>query len=1089
MIAADGHYVDGSWLLTVHIDDLGIDRQVRVQGDWSVGEVLAKLTEGLPPPTFKPAKPTEINLRSGTPRIGWAEHCLWWPAKHRWLLHGRVSLNQYGLQADARLRLVPIYGRLHVQLPDLQLREFVDVNYAEPVFRITVSICRHLNIRHPEELSLAHPISQSDLKQSRLFVNVVDRRYHSQAAIKRSAFQRSATIGGVRTQSKNSLTSDSLKQAQNGGNLNNTRDSLPNGTARKTLAASDNLFGPPRIRDSRVRNITNWSQPLKNAIPSINNVNFAPGSIHTLAFEFRALEDPSLAFSPVVGVEEAFCNGSIVHPQNFLQRLRLNSTWLDSAKSLMEQGIDMRPCTVYEVDGPVGHVNGQKANSKDTSRKPIVPTLVLRYKYGSFYDLNAKYDIVRINQLYEQAKWSVISELIEATDDEACLLAALQAHVEIATEREEQELTENATSLPVNGPDQPDSATQAEVNQSIKKKLLPLVVGHNRDTSPIGGYLRHSHNPRLAPTRPLSVVELESEIDAILDDLSNYDTADAISIGGGRRSRARRRSVRPVSQALSIQSEEQLDPGPPKLTGYIKVCKPRRFGLKMFRRVYMVADGLKLSVYKNEDEFVSKTEAFEVIYLPGCEVQPDLCLTSERYSIRLFVPISRTNLPLSAAFNLGAIDDARGQEEEIGISGRLKRRASLLSLTSLSQFGASFGLQPAGGSSGGALCGASAAVLGLVNEIVLRLPDTSTYADWLAFLRLATAVPLMGLPTGEDRTDWDGTVPHAEWACILTREIYDAERKAISGLVQLISPSVTSGDKVDGGLQVTALHNRLEKRFADFLPMRLTPAKNTLRQKTRDFIDSGGTLGRTATLPPDGRTPTHASGGVLSGPHRANLIRRICVAYSRIHDLNSIQAKMKYISAWEQMPNHGIAFFPARLEVTLPLSSLVGGDEQNERPLARGVPWLHQPLGGGNITVSSSRRVEAVGIGPTRVFRCDIQTGDIMSSWRLSAIQGWHINWELGELVLLLAPPQLPPSKRGVEERERSVSPPPAPTTCPGRVIIRPVDVSVRTVAEFLGGYTFLNLRSPEKNQGLDESVFYKLTTGSTLPLSQGTLS
>ena len=36
-------------------------------------------------------------------------------------------------------------------------------------------------------------------------------------------------------------------------------------------------------------------------------------------------------------------------------------------------------------------------------------TLCLRFKYYSFYDINTKYDANRINQIYEQARWSIIS--------------------------------------------------------------------------------------------------------------------------------------------------------------------------------------------------------------------------------------------------------------------------------------------------------------------------------------------------------------------------------------------------------------------------------------------------------------------------------------------------------------------------------------------------------------------------------------------------------------------------------------------------------------------------------------------------------
>lgn len=44
----------------------------------------------------------------------------------------------------------------------------------------------------------------------------------------------------------------------------------------------------------------------------------------------------------------------------------------------------------------------------------------------SFYDLNPKYDPVRVNQVYEQAKWSLISEELDCTDQEMMMFAAFQ---------------------------------------------------------------------------------------------------------------------------------------------------------------------------------------------------------------------------------------------------------------------------------------------------------------------------------------------------------------------------------------------------------------------------------------------------------------------------------------------------------------------------------------------------------------------------------------------------------------------------------------------------------------------------------------
>ncbi len=86
----------------------------------------------------------------------------------------------------------------------------------------------------------------------------------------------------------------------------------------------------------------------------------------------------------------------MVRPKSLVERARLNVGWLDSSLSIMEQG-------VREFE-----------------------TLCLRFKYYTFFDLNPKYDQVRINQLYEQAKWHLLNEEIDCTEEEMFMFAALQ---------------------------------------------------------------------------------------------------------------------------------------------------------------------------------------------------------------------------------------------------------------------------------------------------------------------------------------------------------------------------------------------------------------------------------------------------------------------------------------------------------------------------------------------------------------------------------------------------------------------------------------------------------------------------------------
>ncbi|XP_041069739.1 fermitin family homolog 2 isoform X4 [Carcharodon carcharias] len=86
-------------------------------------------------------------------------------------------------------------------------------------------------------------------------------------------------------------------------------------------------------------------------------------------------------------------------PQSLLDKAKTNKGWLDSSRSLMEQDV------------------------KDNE------VLMLRFKYYSFFDLNPKYDAVRINQLFEQAKWCILLEEIECTEEEMMMFAALQYHI------------------------------------------------------------------------------------------------------------------------------------------------------------------------------------------------------------------------------------------------------------------------------------------------------------------------------------------------------------------------------------------------------------------------------------------------------------------------------------------------------------------------------------------------------------------------------------------------------------------------------------------------------------------------------------
>ncbi|CAH8530153.1 unnamed protein product [Schistosoma turkestanicum] len=1217
---ADGEYVDGSWLLSVHIDDLNIDRQIRVHGDWSIGEVISQLTDGLTCPLpNKPLQSNEISLRSNTSKISWADYGLWWPAKSKWLLKTKLSLNQYGLQADAKLRFLSIYGSLSIQLPDLQIRQFVDVNFAEPVFRVTLSICRYLNIRHPEELSLAYPIQQNDLKHSRFAPNyIVDKRYHTLSNTgKRSTFQRSATISTTHGQHNKTLRKESLFQINENSQVKN--DYLSSEEKKNSISSrhSIHLFGPPIIRDKRRVHANCHVTTNRYSYP--NAETFCQLTYSPVTFDFRLLNDSTLAFSPQIHVNDALHNGYIVRPINFLQRVRLQTIWLDSSKSLLEQGINKLDSNLNLNSPPINTTTNnhnrsnsvvltgnkridddddQKANVADVDEQQeveeqkkkgeLTPKLMLRFKYGTFYDLNIKYDLIRINQLYEQAKWSIISEIYEVTDEEACLFAALQSQIELATEHEalmnDENLLNNNNEQEFNVDEQQNNdTTDQQLIQCFQdktiidhcktnmKKIKSTQRLHNRDISPLGGYL---HNNTMlnqqyycgkSISRPLSIAELDDQIDSMLNELSmncleNIDDTTDTTIKMKHCSRLNEQ--RPSSLLSDVQdlntieqttTSNHIDEPLPKLMSYVKICKPRKFGLKkLFRRYFMLIKEMELFIYKNKEDYESNSHLNEVIYLPGCEIQSDLCITTDKYNIRLFIPVTRTNLPLSTAFN----GNNHHQHHDINtlqtnntehLTNKLKRRASLLSLTSLSQLSNAIGLSTStnhdtsngliGLNAIGALTGPCASMTGLMNELWLQFLSLDDFIDWLTIFRITTTAnhswmmtttttsttPTPCVDFSTDETIKKSTMKrkpanHQSTSQLFSRKTFNNERKAILNLVKLLSPPNKfrqfNETQKKAITNITKLYNYLEKKqLINLLPLRLGYLK--IGQKLWDHTNEIG-FNRSASLRIHEKPPIvghHTQTNQLIQT-RNNFIQHISLIYTQIEHLTSLQTKLKYINAWEQLHLHGILFFTARIQITVPMNSLFQSEHSplhentNQNSNNKQTNWMPgivqrsittptqttptpttTPTTGNHVTISISRKLDAIGISATRIYRCDLTNGEILASWRMSSIQSWHINWELNEMVLNLACASKTHSNAATtttnttnNNKTSSISSSNKSNELSGRVIIRPIDISIRTVAEFLGGYTFLNLRSPEKNQCLAEDIFYKLTTGISQP-------
>uniref|UniRef100_A0A8C5MU55 FERM domain containing kindlin 1 n=1 Tax=Leptobrachium leishanense TaxID=445787 RepID=A0A8C5MU55_9ANUR len=330
-VAATG---PASWELCVTVDqqnegeDLALT--IRVAGDLHIGGVMFKLVE-----------------QAGIAR-DWSDYALWWEKRNCWLLKTHWTLDKYGVQADAKLLFTPQHKVLRLRLPNMKTVR-MKVSFSALVFKAVTEICKILNIRRPEELSLLKPPGDS-----------------------------------VKKKKKKDSKETVLEEVINLDNSPNNSGSL----------ASPGLYS-------------------KTMTPMYDPVNGTPASATVTWFTDSPLAEQNCN---MLAVSQTNCSPEILvqmfQPRTLLDKARLNSGWLDSSRSLKEQEIQEDEL------------------------------LMLRFKYYSFFDLNPKYDSVRINQLFEQARWAILLGETDCTEEEMLMFAALQYHInKLSTSVEAFELT------------------------------------------------------------------------------------------------------------------------------------------------------------------------------------------------------------------------------------------------------------------------------------------------------------------------------------------------------------------------------------------------------------------------------------------------------------------------------------------------------------------------------------------------------------------------------------------------------------------------------------------------------------------------
>ncbi|XP_038868327.1 fermitin family homolog 3-like [Salvelinus namaycush] len=298
-----------AWDLSVTMEDLGADAPpitVSVTSDLHIGGVILKLVE-----------------KSQVKR-DWSDHALWWEQKQQWLLRTAWTLEKCGIQADAGLIFMAQHKSLRLGLPNgLTLR--LRACFSGPVFRTVLGICKMLNIRRPEELSLLRPVEEKKKKKDK---DLSEEQY--------------------------------------------------------------DLTEVPLISVSR--------PCLYNGMPA----HFADSLKTEKVYKMLSVSQPAPAPEAIA---------KLYRPASVVDKAHIHSRWLDSSRSLMQQG-------VQEND-----------------------RLWLRFKYYCFHDLEPKYDVVRLTQMYEQARWAILLEDIDCTEEEMLLFGAIQYHINKLSLSEPQTMT------------------------------------------------------------------------------------------------------------------------------------------------------------------------------------------------------------------------------------------------------------------------------------------------------------------------------------------------------------------------------------------------------------------------------------------------------------------------------------------------------------------------------------------------------------------------------------------------------------------------------------------------------------------------
>ncbi|TGZ59582.1 hypothetical protein CRM22_009004 [Opisthorchis felineus] len=572
-LLVDGNYIDGSWELSVYVEDLGAEVKVRVLGDLTLGGLMHRIVE------------------CANRQQSWSDHGVWWADRNMWLLHNRTTLDQYGIQSDAKLMFRRMHGNLQVILPSM-VPVVLRVNYSARVFNVVRGICKELNIRHPEELSLSFPITKAHLKSN----------------LPRPDLRQGVRVSPVPTSFQSRPTQASAMRSKFS-------------TSGSPTPFSPGVDASPRSPYGTLHS-TAGTMARMHSENSLDRERLDVAQYADCNFRRRA--------------KTVFGEDWLLKPKNLVQKARLNSGWLDSSRSLLEHGIEP-PTTGYEEAGTA------------------LPTLYLCFKFFAFYDINMKYDAVRIHQLYEQARWSILSGLIDCTEDEMIVFAAYQLQAELQSTAVRQMMYPGSLTEPSSPNYYPTFGTGSSTlgthyahrlrNSPELSKRQPTALG-----SPYYGVGEQGGSSSLmrlsgnaSPFPGASVVDgasqqqLEGGVDEVDALLAELEQSCGVAEEPGSASRALQNSPDAYGGTLrsNLRSCDVTDTAEiPSLQDSLRVFKERTLLLRRYKVYWVVIREARLHLYKSQRDCEHPLYSYS---LRDCTITPDVSTATHKYILKLSV--------------------------------------------------------------------------------------------------------------------------------------------------------------------------------------------------------------------------------------------------------------------------------------------------------------------------------------------------------------------------------------------------------------------------------------------------------------------